>query len=470
MKKTKIVATIGPSCDSEEKIRQLIFAGVNVFRFNTKHGDVSWHRERINRVKLMAQKLKISVGILLDLQGPEIRIGKFPQGQIELKKGEIICFSGQQEAEKTIVLSNLTVLRSLKKDQIVLIDDGFFKFEILKTAKDKVWAKVLSGGSLGSCKGVNLPGADLNLPSIIPSDLKKLDMAAKENVDFVALSFTRSKEDVILLRKEMEKRGVIAEIIAKIENKKSLDNFQEILAEADGIMVARGDLGVEIDLYQIPYWQKRIIGMCRDLGKPVITATQMLQSMIVCPKPTRAEVSDVANAVYDYTDAVMLSGETANGNFPLESVKIMAEIVSYTEDKRGSSDVQAVIDSPQKAVVKGAFNLYQGLASVSDKVKAFLVLSQTGTTARLLARYRPECPIIVLTENKKTKYKLMLNYGVFPNYLKFPEGTIHSLRVIFQYLVVKKMLCKGDQVVVVKGKHWKVSGGISTVSVETVDY
>jgi len=468
MKKTKIVATIGPSSDSPKMIEKLIESGVDVFRFNTKHGDVDWHRVRIKLVKKISAKLRQPVAILLDLQGPEIRIGKFPEAEIKLECGETIVFSQEQSSEKTIIFPNKKVLQSLKKDQIVLIDDGFFKFQVLENQGKKVLVKVLCAGILGSRKGVNLPGADLDLPSIIQADLEKLDMAVKEPVDFVALSFTRSREDIQLLKKEMLKRGVRAKIIAKIENKKSIDNFSQILDEADGIMVARGDLGVEIDLYQIPYWQKKIINQCRELGKPVITATQMLQSMVNCPKPTRAEVSDVANAVYDYTDAVMLSGETANGNYPLEAVQIMNQIVCYTEDKRGSSDIQAKTDTSLKAIVKGAFNLYKGMTAVNDNVKAFVVLSQTGTTAKMLSRYRPEKPIIAVTESIETRNQLLLTYGVYADFLHFPRGNIHSLRMIFQDLVKKQLLAKGDLVVVIKGKQWKLPDGMSTVSLETI--
>ncbi|MBI4129714.1 pyruvate kinase [Candidatus Roizmanbacteria bacterium] len=471
MAKTKIVATIGPSCDSEEKIKQLIVAGVDVFRFNLKHNDQNWHNSRIQRVKQVINRLDKPVGILLDLQGPEIRIGPFEEGSIQVSPGETVCFATTRtRGEKTILLDNLKLLRSLKSRQTIFIDDGMLQFQVSSRKGEYVFAKVIKGGTIGSKKGMNLPELSVDLPTLVEADLTYLDLAAREAVDFIALSFVRKREDIIILKREMEKRSVHADIIAKIENQKALDNFDEIVAETDGVMVARGDLGIEIDYVQIPYWQKEIIRKTRALGKPVITATEMLQSMVDHPRPTRAEVSDVANAVFDRTDAVMLSGETAMGKYPVEAVAAMEKITLYAEGKTDRDEFNGAFHSAHEAVVLGAYDLQQGLSAMGERVQAFAVLTESGWTAKYLSRFRPDIPIIAVTSTSDVQTKLTLSYGIIPVSISFPTGTIHSLKQVFLSLL-KLGLVKRDKgsVIVVRGKKWGEAGGVNTISLEQVE-
>ena len=469
MTKTKIVATLGPACDSPAMIKKLILEGVNVFRFNLKHNNQQWHNSRIELVEKVSRQINQPVAIMLDLQGPEIRIGNFEENEIKVKKGEKVTFALQRsKGEKTIILDNLKLLQSLTINTKILIDDGYFQFKVVGKDKDKITAKVIKGGIIGSRKGLNLPGLAVDLPTLLQSDLRYLDMASRQKVDFIALSFVRTSADIKLLFQEMKKRKLSADIIAKIENQQALDNFDEILKFSDGIMIARGDLGVEIDLHKIPHLQKDMINKARIAGKPIITATQMLHSMVSKPLPTRAEVSDVANAVYDNTDAVMLSGETALGSYPLESVQIMKEIITFTEEKRGSSIISANCDSLLNVLVLGAYNLFIASQKLKKNPKMFLVLTETGRTAKSLSRFRPEKPIVAITDRRETRDKLFLPYGIMPFYLKYPQGKIHSLKTVFSFLVRRKVLKKGDLVVVVRGKSWGEPGKTNTISIEQI--
>ena len=469
MTKTKIVATIGPASDSPAMIKKLILAGVNVFRFNLKHNNQQWHNSRIERVENISQQINRPVAIMLDLQGPEIRIGNFEENEIRVKKGEKVIFALQRsKGEKTIVLDNLKLLQSLALNAKILIDDGYFQFKVISKNKDKVIARAIKGGIIGSRKGLNLPGLTVDLPTLLQSDLRYLDMASRQKIDFIALSFVRTSADIKLLRQEMQKRKLNADIIAKIENQKALDNFDEILKYSDAIMIARGDLGVEVDLHKLPFLQKQMIKKARIQSKPIITATQMLHSMVNKSLPTRAEVSDVANAVYDNTDAVMLSGETASGNHPLESVQIMKKIITFTEEKRGSSIINTNCDCLLDALVLGAYNLFKASQMLKKNPKMFLVLTETGRTARFLSGFRPEKPIAAITDRKEIRDKLFLPYGVMPFYLKYPQGKIHSLKTVFSFLVRRKVLKEGDFVVVVRGKSWGEPGKSNTISIEQI--
>lgn len=469
MKKTKIVATIGPSCDSLEKIEALVHAGVNVFRFNLKHNSQEWHSERILRVEKVQSKLGVALGILLDLQGPEIRIGTFEEGSIELKTGDQVTFAlSRNIGEKTILLDNLKLLKSLSVGSHILIDDGYFRFKVIEQKEDSLIAETIKGGKLNSRKGMNIPQLSIDLPVLVEKDLSHLDMAAKYEVDFIALSFCRSAEDVAALRRELQKRKLNAAIISKIENQKAVDNFDEILEVSDGIMVARGDLGIELEYYQLPVLQKQIIEKSRLKGKPVITATQMLQSMIQSPIPTRAEVSDVANAVYDATDAVMLSGETATGSFPIEAVTVQAKTAEYVEKHRHHHSLSADIQKTTDAVVSGAYNLYQSLRATKVAVSAFIVLTETGYTVRMLSRFRPTIPIIAIARSKSIQDQLSLSFGVIPLALPIPSNDPHPLTQIYKELASHKLLQKGQLAIVVYGKTWGTPGHTTTISLEEV--
>lgn len=331
MKKTKIVATLGPASDSEESIAALIRAGVDIFRFNMKHADRAWHEERIDRVRAVCAKENLDVGILIDLQGPEVRLETVDKAEVAFDSGEMVLFCLEHGSEKHLRIPTPEVFPAVAVGQTILIDDGAMEFTVEKIEGTKIWAKSHQACIVKHRKSVNFPGADINLPSMTEDDYKKIEMKNMADVDFVALSFTRTKDDVLHLRAELDKRGQKARICSKIENQTSLDHIEEIIDASDLVMVARGDMAVEIQFERLAFEQKRIISLCNKVGKPVITATQMLHSMVKNMRPTRAEICDVSNAVYDGTDCTMLSEESAGGAHPLRVVEVMARILEYTE-------------------------------------------------------------------------------------------------------------------------------------------
>ena len=331
MRRSKIVATIGPVCDTPQGIEDMLRAGVNIFRFNMKHATRDWHDERIALVREVSKKVRIPVGILIDLQGPEIRVETSNKQEVPFKKDELVMFRRTPQTNRDIGIPTSEVFAALKPGNAVLIDDGAVEFIVKETGTDWFSAIISSDYTVKHRKSLNMPGIDIDLPSLIEDDYLKLDMKNAPLVDFVALSFTRSKKDVQILRDELKKRNLGAWICAKIENQMALDHIDEIIEASECVMVARGDLGVETPMEKLAYNQKMIITKCRAANKPVITATQMLHSMVHNPRPTRAEMCDVSNAIYDGTDATMLSEETAGGAFPVETVKTMSKIVEFTE-------------------------------------------------------------------------------------------------------------------------------------------
>lgn len=414
-KLTKIIATIGPSSDSPEMIEKLMLAGVDVFRFNFKHSSVDWHKERIVRVNQIAKKMGRSIGTLLDLQGPELRIN-MPGDQIEINEGEMILLSQKVfiEGKKGFSISHQQIISTLQKGQKVIADDGAFTFEVEKNTGEDVWLISYSKGVLKNRKSFRLPGVDLPFSSLIDRDFEGLKLVQKNEVDFVALSYVRNGHDLKILREEMKKYHLKAKVIAKIETKQAIDNLDEIIRLSDGIMVARGDLGIELPIEEVPYYQKVIIKKSLERGIPVITATQMLQSMIESPFPTRAEVSDVANATYDLTDAVMLSAESASGRYPLQTVEMMARTIIANE-KRFSIDsrkkLDFLVEGNEDLICEAAYNLY---LTLQKKIAGFIVFTQTGRTPKILSRYRPTTPIFAITCDKKVADSLSLSFAVFP--------------------------------------------------------
>jgi len=473
MKKlTKIIATIGPSCESKEKIEELIRAGVNLFRFNFKHNTIDWHRERIERVNQVAKKLGMAIGILIDLQGPSLRVN-LPYDKIEVRKGKLYPFGEQIFNEKIdgIASTEPNLEQYLSEGQIILIADGFYRFEVVKK-EDKVFLKALQDGVIENRKNLNVPGVDLPFSSLIDRDFEGLKLASLTEIDFVALSFVRSKEDILILRKEMEKYQLKAKVISKIETKRALDNLDEIIEYSDGIMVARGDLGVEISLEEVPYWQKEIINRCLTKGRLVITATQMLESMIKNPMPTRAEISDVANAVYDGTDCLMLSAETATGLYPKPAVSFMAKTALSTEKYFDNKFIFKFKkeDDITYSLSMAAISIASTLKSIKDKFIGFLVLTETGKTAVYLSRFHPLYPIFAVTPSKKTADYLTGYFGVYPYVYpleKKGEVSIVSIHKIVEYLKEKVGL-KTGWLVVLHGDYFGKEGGVSTVRVVRV--
>lgn len=464
MKKlTKVIATIGPAVDSEVMIQKLIEHGVNVFRFNFKHNTTAWHSERIIRVKKISHQLQRPIAILIDLQGPEIRV-RLNKESLVINKGEKVRFG---TAEFSI--SHPQILPKLKTNQVVLADDGKIKFILIKQ-KNIYYLESYQDCILNNNKAINFPKTNFDLPVLSGCDFNGIELAEKNEVSYIALSFTNSKKDIDILKSEINKRHMTTKVIAKIENENALKNLDEIIEAADGVMVARGDLGVELPQEQVPYFQKIIINKAVIAGKPVITATQMLQSMVENSHPTRAEVSDVANAVYDMTDAVMLSAETATGKYPLVTIKTMTEIVAYNENKFNSdSRLRFNFSNTSNAdlICEAAYNLFLSLLKKKEKVVGLLVFTHTGNTAQKLSRYRPTIPIYTFVPNKTVSDRMALYFGVKPfiqtRALLKSEVNRSEVMVAINILKQKNLVHYNQLLIVVHGDYWTVEGGTSTV-------
>lgn len=474
-KLTKIVITIGPACDSPKMIKALIDIGVDIFRFNFKHNSIEWHDKRIKRVNQVAEQTGILIGTLIDLQGPEIRIN-MPYDKISVKKDELLLFGEEvfTKKEKGFSISHSQIIPNLKEGQKVLADDGSFSFFVEKI-QNKTYLRPKTSGVLKNRKNLNIPGAHFPFSVLVDRDFEGLKLAQRNKIDYVALSFVRSPSDIKIVKKEMEKYGVNAKIIAKIETKKALDNLDGIIKESDGVMVARGDLGVEMPIEQVPYYQKIIIQKCIKKGIPVITATQMLQSMVDNPVPTRAEVSDIANAVYDLTDAVMLSAETSIGKYPIQSIEMMKKTVIFNE-KKNIIDCRKRFDFELKDKVAilcdTAYDLYIQDRNQERTVSGFLVFTHTGRTARLISRFHPLVPIFAFAPSKSVAESLIVNFGVIPFSYDLISKKAEVIRIDIEkaarFLLKRKLVKKGDSLIVLHGDYWAVKGQTSTLKLLTV--
>ena len=454
MPNTKIVATLGPATNSPETIRALIAAGVDVFRLNASHSTQTEHAERIRIIRQQAEAAKRHVGILLDLQGPKIRLGKFEHGSCILEKGErfIITTETVLGTCRRASTGYAHFASDVKPGNRVLLNDGAVQLRAVDVRPQEVEFEVVAGGMVGDNKGINLPGVKVSAPSLTPKDLLDLDFALTQKVDMIALSFVRSAADVDALRKHIGDRAPRMPIIAKIEKPDGVENIVEIVAAADGLMVARGDLGVEMDLERVPPIQKSIIRKARRGGKFVITATQMLESMTASPVPTRAEVSDVANAIYDGTDAVMLSAETSTGKYPLESVSYMKKIAVEAEKSirmKGFEERRRSFQTLNTAEVMAdaAYN-----AARAAGVTALVVFTTTGSSARLIARFRPPVCLYAITPDEEVARRLSVTYGVVAILAPHVGSTDEMLLQMDHLLLSPGALRPDDLVVFVAGQ------------------
>ena len=422
MRKTKIVCTIGPATQEVEVLKKLILAGMNVARINFSHGCYEEQKKYIDAVKQAREELNMPVALLLDTQGPEIRTGKLEQSPVELKAGDTITLVNKDIIgnKERVSVSYKELYKDVKPGCVILIDDGKIEIDVVEIAEKDVVCKVINGGNLGNRKSINLPGTHVNLPSLKEKDIKDLIDGCKVDFDFIAASFVRTAEDVKAIRKVLDENGgKDIKIISKIENQEGIDNLSEIIELSDGIMVARGDLGVEIPYEEVPIMQKKLIGQCNDAGKMVITATQMLETMTENPRPTRAEISDVANAVFDVTGAIMLSGESAMGKYPVECVETMNRIANAVESnikywKRFTKREHDLTN------LNYEFNLNHSVTATAMEMnaKAIFAYTETGDTPRTVASFLPACPIYALTNNEKTYRQLALTWGVTPILIK----------------------------------------------------
>ncbi len=415
MRKTKIVCTIGPASESIEKLVQLMEAGMNVARLNFSHGSHEEHAARIQNIREAAKRTNRTVAILLDTKGPEIRTHDFENGQAELKTGAEVVISTEQilgTAEKFSV-SYEGLYNDVEAGSRILIDDGLIELEVLEKANGEIRTKVLNSGIVKNKKGVNVPNVSIELPGITEKDVQDILFGIEQGVDFVAASFVRKASDVLEIRELLkEKDAKHIQIISKIENQEGIDNIDSILEVSDGLMVARGDMGVEIAPEEVPLVQKRLIQKCNVLGKPVITATQMLDSMQRNPRPTRAEASDVANAIFDGTDAIMLSGETAAGFYPVESVNMMATIATRVERSLQYQDVFRKCLKEAKSTVTDAISQSVAHTAIALDIAAIITPTESGYTAKMIAKYRPKSLIVAVTFDERVCRKLALVWGV----------------------------------------------------------
>lgn len=470
MRKTKIICTIGPASENEEVLTQMCLSGMNVARLNFSHGSHEEHKRKIELIKAVREKLQLPVAIMLDTKGPEYRIGTFAQGQVTVQDGAAFTFTTEEvEGDETRVSVNYKdLVKNLSVGDRILVNNGLVVFEVTELAGCNAVCRVINGGVLSNRKSMCFPNKVMSGPYLSEQDRQDLLFGIENDVDYVAASFVSTKEDAMEVRSFLDANGGSQiDIIAKIENRSGVDHIESICEACEGIMIARGDLGVEIPFVEVPAVQKQLINKCRLLGKRVITATEMMESMIYNPRPTRAEISDVANAVYDGTSAIMLSGESATGKFPVEAVRNMAQIAEYTEQH-----IRYV-----KRFLNTEFRIRNNLDAISHatcamaidvNAKAIVVCSVSGKTARMVSRFRSPVDIIGMTTVKKAYYKLALSWGVTPVLTQ----EFNSMDVMFHYAVAcarqHMQLQTGDNVVLTGGPINGKNGNTNTIKVETL--
>ncbi|MDZ7262213.1 MAG: pyruvate kinase [candidate division KSB1 bacterium] len=467
MNRAKIVCTIGPATQSEAMIEELIQAGMNVARLNFSHGTQAEHARVLKIIRETSEKLDQPVAILQDLQGPKIRTGKLKNGTIQLIRGHRLVITTEEieGTEEKISTTYQGFARDVTPGNRILLDDGLIQLKVLQSNGTLVTCEVVEGGTLSDYKGINLPGVAISEPSVTEKDKADLLFGIEQGVDYVALSFVRSPKDVLEVREIIHQKGADIPVIAKLEKPEAIDNLEAIMEAADGVMVARGDLGVELPPEKVPAIQKRIINLGVKLGKPVITATQMLESMREHSRPTRAEVSDVANAIFDGTDAVMLSAETATGKYPVESVRMMSRIIQEAE---------AGVISATRQIIKGASSIPDAISEAACQAaedleaRAIVAFTQSGFTAQLVSKYRPRIPIIAFTPHQTVQRRLSLLWGVSPLIMELSQNTDELIKKVEQILLSKQMVQQGEVIVILLGAPIFVRGTTNLMKIHRV--
>lgn len=468
---TKIICTIGPSVNSLEMITELVKAGMNVARLNFSHGTHEEHLKVINFLKQVRKELNVPLAIMLDTKGPEIRLRKMSHGSAVLQSGQrwqLLKAEVEGDAERASI-SPPYIIDKLKPGMRVLFDDGYISSRVVEVTNDLAIVEIENGGIIRSGKGVNIPNSSMDLPAVTEKDVEDIRFGCRNDIDIIAASFVRCVDHVLAIKRLLaeEKRSDI-QIIAKIENAEGVQNFDSIVQVADGIMIARGDLGVEVPLSQVPKLQKMMIRKCYLAGKPAVTATQMLESMVHNPRPTRAEASDVANAIYDSTSAVMLSGETAVGNYPLETVRMMQSVVLEAEK---DIDYRTFFDLHTDLVyhdVPSALTLAAVKTAYSSNAKAIFVFTYSGTTARLVSRLRPGMPIIAMTPIERSYHQMAFNWGVIPILSEECHSLTEAFEIISTFARKQKLVSHGDLVVITAGSPFGVPGTTNMMIVENI--
>lgn len=469
MKKTKIVATIGPATENKQIMERLIKAGANVVRLNFSHGSYTEHQDEVDLIREISKKIGGPVAILQDLSGPKIRIGDFYKESVVLKNGRKFILTTQNCVgdEDRVFVNYKNLPKEIKAGAIILLNDGKNELVVEKISGSEIYCRVVVGGEIKGRRGVNCPGSYLKISSLTSKDKEDVKFGVKNKVDFMAVSFVRKADDILELKDILKSAKADIKIIAKIETQEAVEHIDEIIGVSDGIMVARGDLAVEVGAECVPIMQKMIIKKCNNIGKPVIIATQMLESMIKNPVPTRAEVNDIANAILDGADAVMLSEETTLGNYPVKAVEVMARVAKHTEDNFDYEEVlrheylaqRNIADSVSYSVVQVAHNL---------SAKAIVVLTESGFTARMISRYKPKQPILALTPVLKTYNRLALSFGCYPRLIKPFNDILEVMENAKKMAMAEGIVKKGDKIVISAGVPFKKAGTTNLLIVKTV--
>lgn len=468
-RRTKIVATLGPASSDPERMAALVEAGVNVFRLNFSHGSADVHRNNVAVIRDIAARLDANVGILQDLQGPKIRVARFADDRITLAAGDtftLTCADDSPGDQQRVGVTYPGLVNDVAVGDKLLLDDGRLTLRVTRLSGQDIQTEVVVGGTLSNNKGINIPNADLSIPALTDKDVEDLKLGAELDVDWVAMSFVRSRDDLLLARHYLSKEGSNAKLMAKIEKPTAVERFAEILREVDGVMVARGDLGVEMPPEKVPQIQKLLIRACREAGKPVVTATQMLESMISSPSPTRAESSDVANAIYDGTDAVMLSAETAVGQYPIEAVRMMDRIARTVEnDEHYVQSMRSQAPRPDEttadAVSLGACDMASNLGA-----RLIVTFTSSGTTALRVARNRPAAPVLALTPSERALRQLSVAWGVFPRLTDDIHNTDEMVEVAHRVISERGLLDPGSRYVITAGVPFGMRGTTNMIRVE----
>ncbi|WP_297636162.1 pyruvate kinase [uncultured Clostridium sp.] len=472
MRKTKMICTIGPASESDEILTKVIEAGMNASRHNFSHGDHEEHRGRMEKVRRLSKELGKEIAIVLDTKGPEIRTGKFEPNKVELQKGSEFTIYVKEEVVGDTTKCSVTydgLANDVVPGNTILIDDGLVGLTVKSVEGNKVICEVMNTGLVGTHKGVNVPGVSIKLPALTAKDEADLKFGCEMKVNMIAASFVRKAEDVLAIRKVLDENGGTDILICpKIENQEGVDNIDSIIAVSDAIMVARGDLGVEIPIENVPGVQKMIIEKCNHAGIPVVTATQMLDSMIRNPRPTRAEVSDIANAILDGTDVIMLSGESANGTYPVEAVSTMARIATEAEKQL---NYEVAVSKATKHIPAIAGVISRAACNAANELQAATIVTSTksGATAKRLSQCRPECPILAVTSNEVVAKQLAFSWGVFPVVAQGFESTDAMMEKSVVIAEEKGFAKKGDIVVVAAGVPVDKVGATNLMKIEVVE-
>lgn len=467
MRKTKIICTIGPASESVERLRELMLAGMNVARFNFSHGTHEEHREKYERVVRVREELGLPVATLLDTKGPEIRLRDFEGGKVELVQGQRFVLTTEEvlgTAER-VSISYKNLKNDINVGTIILIDDGLIEMKVEEIAGEEIICKVVNGGFVSNHKGVNVPGVNLSMPYISQTDREDILFGIEMGYDFLAASFVRCKEDILQVRQILEEHGCDMKVIAKIENMQGIRNLEEILEVSDGIMVARGDMGVEIPLEEVPIMQKKMIKLANAQGKHVITATQMLESMINNPRPTRAEATDIANAIYDGTTAIMLSGESAAGKYPVEAVRTMARIAESAEGSIDYRERMQQAGQVDKTDITTAIAYATCSAAMNLNAAAIITVTMSGFTAQAIARFKPGCNVVACSINERVSRQLSLLWGVSSLILKRESNTDELFAAAIAEAKKAGYLKEGDIAVLTAGVPLGVAGTTNMIHV-----